>query len=54
MSVWTRGAYQNFSITILFRAMLTALCIRMLKDDRVQGDAERSIFNVKDAADRLG
>ncbi|KAF4943341.1 hypothetical protein F66182_18758 [Fusarium sp. NRRL 66182] len=27
---------------------------RMLKDDRVRGDAQRSIFNVKDAADRLG
>ncbi|KAL3706184.1 hypothetical protein TMatcc_007194, partial [Talaromyces marneffei ATCC 18224] len=27
---------------------------RMLKDDRVRGDAERSIFNIKDAADRLG
>ncbi|GAB1218210.1 hypothetical protein ATERTT37_007463 [Aspergillus terreus] len=27
---------------------------RMLKDDRVRGDHERSIFNVRDAADRLG
>ncbi|EED17813.1 conserved hypothetical protein [Talaromyces stipitatus ATCC 10500] len=27
---------------------------RMLKDDRVRGDAERSIFNIRDAADRLG
>ncbi|KAL2821804.1 hypothetical protein BDW59DRAFT_163985 [Aspergillus cavernicola] len=27
---------------------------RMLKDDRVRGDHERSIFSAKDAADRLG
>ena len=27
---------------------------RMLKDDRVQGEQQRSIFNVKDAPDRLG
>ncbi|OKL63961.1 hypothetical protein UA08_00497 [Talaromyces atroroseus] len=27
---------------------------RMLKDDRVRGDTERSIFNIRDAADRLG
>ncbi|KAJ9196663.1 hypothetical protein DTO164E3_6193 [Paecilomyces variotii] len=27
---------------------------RFLKDDRVRGTAERSIFNVRDAADRLG
>jgi len=27
---------------------------RMLKDDRMKRDEERSIFNVKDAADRLG
>ncbi|KAL2835948.1 hypothetical protein BJY01DRAFT_222784 [Aspergillus pseudoustus] len=27
---------------------------RMIKDDRVRGDQERSIFNAKDAADRLG
>ncbi|KAF2198869.1 hypothetical protein GQ43DRAFT_474162 [Delitschia confertaspora ATCC 74209] len=27
---------------------------RMLKDDRIRGEEERSIFNVKDAADRLG
>jgi len=27
---------------------------RMIKDDRIYGATERSIFNVKDAADRLG
>lgn len=27
---------------------------RMLKDDRVQGEKQRTIFKVKDAADRLG
>jgi hypothetical protein len=27
---------------------------RMLKDDRVRAEEERSIFNVKDAPDRLG
>lgn len=27
---------------------------RMLKDERVRGESERSIFNVKDASDRLG
>jgi hypothetical protein len=27
---------------------------RMIKDDRVKGDAERSIFNIQDEADRLG
>lgn len=27
---------------------------RMLKDDRIQAEAERSIFDVKDAPDRLG
>ncbi|KAF2746018.1 hypothetical protein M011DRAFT_405129, partial [Sporormia fimetaria CBS 119925] len=27
---------------------------RMLKDERVRGEEERTIFNVKDAADRLG
>lgn len=27
---------------------------RMLKDERVRGDQERSIFTAKDAADRLG
>ena len=27
---------------------------RMLKDDRLRGEAERSIFNVKDASDKLG
>ncbi|KAE8311214.1 hypothetical protein BDV41DRAFT_578875 [Aspergillus transmontanensis] len=27
---------------------------RMLKDDRVRGHQERSIFNVRDAEDRLG
>lgn len=27
---------------------------RMLKDERVRGEEERSIFNVKDAPDRLG
>jgi predicted amidophosphoribosyltransferase len=27
---------------------------RMLKDDRIQGEEERSIFNVKDASERLG
>ncbi|KKK17653.1 hypothetical protein P175DRAFT_0248995 [Aspergillus ochraceoroseus IBT 24754] len=27
---------------------------RMLKDDRVRGDQERSLFNITDAADRLG
>lgn len=28
--------------------------LRMLKDDRVRKDAERSIFNIKDAYERLG
>lgn len=27
---------------------------RMIKDDRVKGDAQRTIFDVKDEADRLG
>ncbi|KAI9880881.1 MAG: hypothetical protein M1830_010476 [Pleopsidium flavum] len=27
---------------------------RMLKDDRIEAEQQRSIFNVKDAADRLG
>ncbi|PGH15604.1 hypothetical protein AJ80_05468 [Polytolypa hystricis UAMH7299] len=27
---------------------------RMLKDDRLRGEEQRSIFNVKDAPDRLG
>ncbi|KAE8373406.1 hypothetical protein BDV26DRAFT_296954 [Aspergillus bertholletiae] len=27
---------------------------RMLKDDRIRGHQERSIFNIKDAEDRLG
>ncbi|KAJ0416372.1 hypothetical protein BJY00DRAFT_316889 [Aspergillus carlsbadensis] len=27
---------------------------RMIKDDRVRGDQERSIFTAKDSADRLG
>lgn len=27
---------------------------RMLKDDRVRGDQEKSIFNFKDISDRLG
>ena len=27
---------------------------RMLKDDRVRAEEQRTIFNVKDAADRLG
>ncbi|KAI5780782.1 hypothetical protein EDC01DRAFT_255050 [Geopyxis carbonaria] len=27
---------------------------RMLKDDRVKGEAERSIFNIQDEADKLG
>ncbi|KAF1993546.1 hypothetical protein P154DRAFT_549498 [Amniculicola lignicola CBS 123094] len=27
---------------------------RMLKDDRVRGEEERTIFNVRDASDRLG
>jgi len=27
---------------------------RMLKDDRVRGEEQRTIFNVKDASDRLG
>lgn len=27
---------------------------RMLKDDRVREDQEKSIFNIKDASDRLG
>lgn len=27
---------------------------RMLKDDRVRGHQERSIFNFKDISDRLG
>lgn len=27
---------------------------RMLKDDRIQAEGERSIFNVKDAPNRLG
>lgn len=27
---------------------------RMIRDDRVRGQGEWSIFNVKDAADRLG
>lgn len=27
---------------------------RMLKDDRVKGEEDRTIFNVKDAPDRLG
>ena len=27
---------------------------RMLKDERVQAEEQRSIFNVKDAANRLG
>ena len=27
---------------------------RMLKDDRIQGEQQRSIFDVKDAPDRLG
>jgi len=27
---------------------------RMLKDDRIQAEQQRSIFNVKDAPDRLG
>jgi len=26
----------------------------MIKDERVKGEQERSIFNVKDAGDRLG
>jgi len=44
----------NFSIWFLLFITDFILSIRMLKDDRVRGDAERSIFNVKDAADRLG
>jgi hypothetical protein len=27
---------------------------RMLKDERIRGEEERSIFNVKDASNRLG
>jgi hypothetical protein len=27
---------------------------RMLKDDRIRGEEQRSIFNVKDAPDKLG
>lgn len=27
---------------------------RMLKDERVQGEQQRTIFDVKDAAERLG
>jgi len=27
---------------------------RMLKDDRIQGAEQRSIFDVRDAAERLG
>jgi len=27
---------------------------RMLKDDRLRGEEQQTIFNVKDAADRLG
>lgn len=27
---------------------------RMIKDERVKGEAERSIWNIEDAADRLG
>jgi len=26
----------------------------MLKDDRIKGEEERSIFNVKEAAEKLG
>jgi hypothetical protein len=52
MSVWTRGAYFRCTVSCYYK--LTALSVRMLKDDRVRGDTERSIFNVRDAADRLG
>jgi hypothetical protein len=27
---------------------------KMLKDDRIRGETEKSIFNVKDASERLG
>lgn len=53
MFVWMRGAYQPFYF-YSFPCDIDCFVIRMLKDDRVRGDAQRSIFNVKDAADRLG
>jgi hypothetical protein len=31
-----------------------AVIYRMIKDERVKGEQERSIFNVKDAGDKLG
>ncbi len=35
-----------------FRSLTTSY--RMIKDERVKGQEQRSIFNVKDTADRLG
>lgn len=32
----------------------TLTITRMLKDDRVRGDQEKSIFHFKDISDRLG
>lgn len=40
------------SICLYLDDLLTQL--RMLKDDRVRKDTERSIFNIKDAYERLG
>lgn len=35
-------------------AVVADTLIRMLKDDRVRKDQERSIFNIRDVSDRLG
>lgn len=54
MPVSTLGMLVPFGSCPVSQTSLLIARERFLKDDRVRGTAERSIFNVRDAADRLG
>lgn len=53
MLAWTTGAFSGYTgYWILDSDLLTTK--RMLKDDRVRPDQEKSIFNFRDISDRMG
>lgn len=51
MRAWTTGTLKG-TTRLGFTGMLTIT--RMLKDDRVRGHQEKSIFQFKDLSDRMG
>ena len=51
MRAWTTGISKTVPDSVLDQSLTIP---RMLKDDRVGGEQEKSIFNFKDVSDRMG